>query len=134
MFYRHARMYISFDCIDREGNEHVVYGGELREIDFEPLVYANKEEAYELTGTLQEWAETFAENAATTEAEGYCGDETFTATNINWDYQEEEEWSILPKRIQDRIDYIEELKGAAETEDEKMEYQKEIDELRSKYE
>lgn len=121
MFHRHARIYIGFDCEDDEGNVHTIYGGELREVEFDPVRFESKTEANTMWGDLEEWAEATAANIATSEAEGYCGEGTFKAVNVDWNYTNEREWSDIPADIRanivvmlerikenlDNIDYVE---------------------------
>lgn len=127
VFYRHTKIYIGFDCEDDEGNVHTVYGGELREVEFDPVEFDSRSEAYSIWGGLEDWVETTAANIARSEAEAYCGDETFKATNVNWDYSDEREWGDIEipsdvlgnievilremKENIDNIDYVEELKS-----------------------
>lgn len=125
IFYRHARIFIGFDCEDDEGNVRPVYGGDMREVEFDPVEFDNRGEAYDIWGDLGDWAETTAANIARAEAEAYCGDETFKATNVNWDYSDEREWGdieipsdvlanigVILRKInenRDDVDYIESL-------------------------
>lgn len=125
VFYRHARIFIGFDCEDTDGNVHTVYGGDTREVEFDPVEFNNKREAYDIWGDLDDWADMTAANIAGSEAEAYCGDETFHATNVNWDYSDEREWGdieipadvlanievILMKIDEniDDVDYVQEL-------------------------
>lgn len=94
-FYRHAKIYIGFDCEDRDGKIHTVYGGDLREYEYDPVEFSDKDEAYTLGGNLEDWAESLAETVAKGEAESYCGDETFHAVNIDWKYENEREWEEI---------------------------------------
>lgn len=125
VFYRYAKIFIGFDCEDTDGNVHTVYGGDLREAEFDPVEFDNKREAYDIWGDLGDWAETTAANIARAEAEAYCGDETFKATNVNWDYSDEREWGdieipadvlanieVILRKIDeniDDVDYVQEL-------------------------
>lgn len=125
VFYRHAKIFIGFDCEDDEGNVHTVYGGDTREVEFDPVEFDSRTETYSLWGDLVDWAETTAANIARAEAEAYCGDETFKATNVNWDYSDEREWGdidipsdvlanieVILRKIDENIDdpdYVQEL-------------------------
>lgn len=125
VFYRHAKIFIGFDCEDTDGNIHTVYGGDTREVEFDPVEFNNKREVYNTWGDLDDWADKMAENIAKSEAEAYCGEETFKATNVNWYYSDEREWGdieipadvlanievILMKIDEniDDVDYVQEL-------------------------
>lgn len=98
-FYRKAKFFIGFDCEAPDGSIRKVYDGELREWEVPAVEFIDANEAHNLSGTLKKWAEKSAKTIATNKAKGYCGEESFKATNIDWKYEDEEEWSDVSKEI-----------------------------------
>lgn len=134
VFYRHAKIFIGFDCEDPEGKVRIIYGGEVREMVFEPVIFESRSEAYSIWGDPNNWADKMAENIAKAEAEGYCGNETFRAINIDWLYSDVKEWSDIPKFILNQIELIETIIKEVETVDEKIALEEELIKLKERYE
>ena len=132
VFHRHARIYISFDCVDYDGNVHEVYGGDTRQMEFDPVDFANKRAAYDFWGDLHDWADDMGEKIAKAEAENYCGEETFKATNVNWLVDSEREWGDIPADVLGNIEVIiREMKENADNVDYVIELNNELDKILS---